>query len=257
MQHCIAFLLGIILIRMSFAAGYVIIIVAMVLLELYLWKKKQQDFSSIGIRFFYAFSLIISFVIGMMISMNAIHKQEAIQKTLLQQSDVMISGKLYKKDKKKNQYLYYVKTANLIQEQQEIPISSCILYPNSDDIPLGSFIIAKGQLTLPQTARNEGAFDEASYLASQGIYSKIKNTDILKIYPSNIVWREELYQYRLNMKAFYKKNLYGEETEILSAMTLGEKSDMGMETKDLFSMSGLSHILAISGLHISIIGMSL
>ncbi len=39
-------------------------------------------------------------------------------------------------------------------------------------------------------------------------------------------------------------------------MLLGDKSYLDDEIKDLYQVSGISHILAISGLHISIVGMA-
>ena len=41
---------------------------------------------------------------------------------------------------------------------------------------------------------------------------------------------------------------------ILAAMVLGEKAGMDSEVKELYQKSGISHLLAISGLHISLIG---
>lgn len=40
---------------------------------------------------------------------------------------------------------------------------------------------------------------------------------------------------------------------VLAAMTLGEKSFLSKQTKEIFSISGASHVLALSGLHLSII----
>ena len=37
-------------------------------------------------------------------------------------------------------------------------------------------------------------------------------------------------------------------------MLLGEKSEMDPDTKELYQVSGIGHILAISGLHLSFIG---
>ena len=43
----------------------------------------------------------------------------------------------------------------------------------------------------------------------------------------------------------------------LAAILLGEKSGMDQEMKELYQVNGIGHILAISGLHISVIGMAL
>ncbi len=43
---------------------------------------------------------------------------------------------------------------------------------------------------------------------------------------------------------------------MLSAILLGEKSGLDPEMKKLYQKNGLGHLLAISGLHMSLIGMS-
>ena len=40
-------------------------------------------------------------------------------------------------------------------------------------------------------------------------------------------------------------------------MILGDKSNLEEDIKELYQQHGISHILAISGLHVSIIGISL
>ena len=48
-------------------------------------------------------------------------------------------------------------------------------------------------------------------------------------------------------------NIQEQDFAIVSAMTLGDKTSLTKETKDIYSISGASHILAVSGLHIGII----
>ena len=48
-------------------------------------------------------------------------------------------------------------------------------------------------------------------------------------------------------------NLEGQDIAVISAMTLGDKTALSKETKDIYSISGASHVLAVSGLHIGII----
>ena len=56
-----------------------------------------------------------------------------------------------------------------------------------------------------------------------------------------------------------KKNIEScmEDGAVLSAMILGEKSGLDVEVKSLYQKAGISHILAISGLHVSFLGMGL
>ncbi len=64
-----------------------------------------------------------------------------------------------------------------------------------------------------------------------------------------------------NLADVFKANLYricDEETASLySGIILGDKSSINKKIKKKYQMAGISHILAISGLHISLIGMTL
>ena len=48
-------------------------------------------------------------------------------------------------------------------------------------------------------------------------------------------------------------DIQDQDFAIISAMTLGDKSALSKETKDIYAISGASHVLAVSGLHIGII----
>lgn len=48
-------------------------------------------------------------------------------------------------------------------------------------------------------------------------------------------------------------NIKDQEFAIITAMTLGDKTSLSSQTKNIYSISGASHVLAVSGLHIGII----
>ena len=54
---------------------------------------------------------------------------------------------------------------------------------------------------------------------------------------------------------YAQHGLEGETYDIVAAMTLGEKKGIDKETRKVFSASGGAHILALSGLHLSILFM--
>lgn len=60
-------------------------------------------------------------------------------------------------------------------------------------------------------------------------------------------WREEL------VALYRKAGLQGEELAVVSALTLGDKSELTKELRDVYSMAGASHLLALSGLHLGIL----
>lgn len=55
------------------------------------------------------------------------------------------------------------------------------------------------------------------------------------------------------MHSYSDNGISGDNLAVVSALTLGEKSDVSSGVKDTYSKSGASHVLALSGLHIGII----
>lgn len=168
---------------------------------------------------------------------------------------VRFQGELAKKEKKTTSYYLYFNS--IINEDMVLDSSeTIILQSDSDDLPIGATVLVEGKKEKWNVARNEGNFDEKSYYNSVGTLMKVKGTAEVMEEPLVGVG-ELLYCLRENVKQAFISNLPGEEGGIVSAMTLGDKSELDAEVKDLFKLSGLAHILAISGLHISIVGMSI
>ena len=168
---------------------------------------------------------------------------------------VRFQGELAKIEKKTTSYYLYFNS--IINEDMVLDSSeTIILQSDSDDLPIGATAIVEGKKEKWNVARNEGNFDEKSYYNSVGTLMKVKGTAEVMEEPFVGVG-ELLYCVRENVKQAFVSNLPGEEGGIVSAMTLGDKSELDAEVKDLFKLSGLAHILAISGLHISIVGMSI
>lgn len=168
---------------------------------------------------------------------------------------VRFQGELAKKEKKTTSYYLYFNS--IINEDMVLDSSeTIILQSDSDDLPIGATVLVEGKKEKWNVARNEGNFDEKSYYNSVGTLMKVKGAAEVMEEPLVGVG-ELLYCLRENVKQAFISNLPGEEGGIVSAMTLGDKSELDAEVKDLFKLSGLAHILAISGLHISIVGMSI
>ena len=54
----------------------------------------------------------------------------------------------------------------------------------------------------------------------------------------------------------YQSFLNEEDAGVVRAVLTGDKAEMDEKTEQLYMQAGIVHVLAISGLHISIIGMS-
>ena len=130
---------------------------------------------------------------------------------------------------------------------------------NAGGIKYGSHISVTGNIVKMSEADNLGNYDERSYLHSKGIILKIEADGCGLIGNKNDF--SQLEEILSKLSRNFEKTL-GEicsdkERGIISAIVLGQTNDIEGDVKELFSISGISHILAISGLHISVIGMGI
>ena len=101
------------------------------------------------------------------------------------------------------------------------------------------------------------SFDKRSYYAQKGIHKQLY---LNSAEDYNVVFAESfsLYQIADDIRNKGKEILnrsVGDtiSASVASALILGDKTDIRYDTKKLFATSGLSHVLAVSGLHVGII----
>ncbi len=121
-------------------------------------------------------------------------------------------------------------------------------------IPEMNDIISIGAVVyIPDGAMNAGGFDYSRYLKSDGVFFQgeinLKNLSVLENNRENISYKFEMFRQKCSS---YFDIFPGEESAVLKAFVLGDKSCLTPEIKESFSGSGLSHILAVSGLHVSV-----
>lgn len=135
------------------------------------------------------------------------------------------------------------------------PVGKMIVYIGSKEPVIGNTVVAAGKIKRFSSARNEGNFDESSYYQNQGFTSKFFVRDGYQVVNAQKNgFLESCYQMQQKLFTVYTNVMPENEAGVLSAMLLGEKSVLSEETKNLYQQSGIAHILAISGLHISILG---
>ena len=132
---------------------------------------------------------------------------------------------------------------------------------STEDIPLGARVSVRGRVSFFTHATNPGQFDMKDYYDICHISAAMMNVEVLSVDCSHIspykrlLWRLSIF--RMNIGALADLCFDEEDAAIIKAMLLGDKSAMSPDTKSLYSRNGIAHILAISGLHISMLGMAL
>lgn len=147
---------------------------------------------------------------------------------------------------------------NVASDEETIASSAGILVTvSSFDGGVGDLIKLKGALKCFGQPRNEGEFDVRKYYHSIGVDYRCDADKITIVkHADNELFRkaEEL---KTNISSVFVRIMDEEEAGVLSSVILGDKKNLDADVKKMYQISGIVHLLAISGLHISIIGMTL
>ena len=153
------------------------------------------------------------------------------------------------------------KTTSQINEMQEIfgknASTLCYLQEGEALPKAGSYVRVFGEVSPFLQATNPGEFDAAAYYRRKDCLFALRKTKITAQTKNYGRLEEFLSQLRYESEVLFRKLLGEKNGATASAMVLGRKKGMDSEVKALYQGAGISHLLAISGLHLSLIGAGL
>lgn len=220
--------------------------------------KAYEDMGAFVVIFF-------TLIMGFMLMSNEITTRNHIYD--LKENTVIVQGKIYKIENTAFGTNIYLKGVEV--ENGEKSVSVKRIFVNTEKIPnvkIGNIIKVRGKLRQFEEAANKGNFDSKKYYLSLGFYGKIEAGTIEVINSDYSGIRQELYEMRMEIIERLEKlcsdnkgifSIINNKNGIIGAIILGDKTDLDSDIKELYSVSGIAHILAISGLHISFIGMAI
>lgn len=179
---------------------------------------------------------------------------ETVEHYLTESQKVTAAGCIYKKEEKEQQVSYYLRDSYIMCEAGAFESGRILIYSNTDDFSIGDTISVTGTGECFAQARNQGNFDSRNYYYSKNILCRIWADQGELVDRPVFLWQEALYRLRKELKEVYGRLLPQETAGVLSVMTSGDKGLLDVEVKKLYQQSGISHVLAISGLHVSILG---
>lgn len=122
---------------------------------------------------------------------------------------------------------------------------------NYPEYQYGDVLKIKGELKEPLIFED---FNYRNYLAKEGIYSVIyyPEIEILERNKGSIFY-QTIFKFKNSIKKEIEKIMPFPEVSILEAITLGYKQGLSEKIKESLNISGVRHIVAISGMHIVIL----
>lgn len=240
------------------AAGYAAIVIWGLLIGLLpfviggsLWKIRKRE----------VFILFVAFFMGVIVLKFAGEQKEVfgyIREPLL----VTVRGEIKSIKEGATSSNVLVRKSVIGYNGKEYHTDGILLYlSNVSHLRVGDIVAVSGELSSFLLPRNEGEFNSYNYYKSTGVYYKVyvPSDGIAKVVANSKIpiakWldsaRERLVTALFGYCYSYK------DAGTMSAILLGEKEYLDDGLKENFRISGISHVLVVSGLHISLIGMGL
>lgn len=265
----IGYIIGIIVglyLRNSIVSFYVLII-AIIFIIKYLNKRQVHKFKLLSFRRYFKYikmyinsKVIIVLIISSIISNTIIifkNKQyEKIYNQLSNKENISFIGIIISEKQEKQ---YYDKYKIKIKYNQK-NLKFYITVSKNTELKYGDQIKVSGIYIKPEVQRNHKGFDYSKYLKQLKIYGtiKCKKIEVLKHNQGNKIF--QISNKISNKIVLNTKTVLPEkESSILLGLILGYKQDIDEQTQENFRNASMSHILAVSGMHVAyvILGINL
>ncbi len=119
----------------------------------------------------------------------------------------------------------------------------------------GMRVRVTGKLEMFDRPGNRGEFDLGAYYHGLGLEGRFYGDSLEIVDSRSFLWLETIRRLKAHAAGILGKICTEKDRGIFRAMVLGDKTELSGEIRSLYQRNGIAHILAVSGLHISMIGM--
>ncbi|MBM7569602.1 DNA internalization-related competence protein ComEC/Rec2 [Aquibacillus albus] len=123
---------------------------------------------------------------------------------------------------------------------------------DTEMLKTGAICVLNGQIKLPSTSRNPGEFDYRKYLEHKDIRYQITLNHLKDVRCVGDSLSNIIYDWRKALLESTKSSISNDTVPWLHGLVLGKDDELNDETIAMYQRWNLSHLLAISGLHVSL-----
>lgn len=220
----------------------------------FLSPKRYSKYVKLIIKKEVLFTIILCSIISNSIVIYQNNKFDSLYKNIdeIEGEAVVISSK------REKEYINLYKIKIIYLNKSNRYKDTCLYLKinkkNLIDLQYGDKIKIIGEFIEPEVSRNYGGFNYKEYLKSLKIYGIIKTNSV------KVIEKDKVNVISKLSNSIYLKieekldNLFENDVSgIIKGIVLGDKSNIDEDIQEKFRISGISHILAVSGMHVSYI----
>ncbi len=174
------------------------------------------------------------------------------------QCEAQVTGQVSRQIQKEDKTQLYIKDCQVQCEDIQFETRQILVYlTGSADYPVGTNLSLSGTIYPIEEPTNPGQFNSRLYYGGKGISYTFYAKTARAAGGSPAFIRTKLLALKERIQKVYENVLSEQDCGLMEAMVLGAKEGLDSEIKELYQKNGIAHVLAISGLHISLVGMGL
>lgn len=229
-----------------------IVVVGLLLVFRECWKGRQtREFKKAAGR---SLVLLSAFLLGNFYMQQESDSRAAYMSKIEDGSRITVWGELIKMESTEYGNRGILSDCYIDFGEGAMPCNDVMVYLSNDQCNIGQIHKVIGKVNMFSNARNEGNFDALVYYQSLKIDFAVSVEEDILLSDTVSGWKVWLYSLKERISQVYELCFTEKATGFYQAMVLGEKDKLDVTLKELFLLGGISHILAISGLHVSILG---
>lgn len=126
-----------------------------------------------------------------------------------------------------------------------------------NDIFIGNKVIFRGKIEAIDSGTNPGEFDAKSYYRTKGIYCRMTVKDYTLVDESYDIIGQFFFEVRYYIDHKIDEIFEGSTAGIVKAVVIGMRGELDKDIYKIYQKNGIAHLLTISGLHVSLLGIGI